>query len=57
LSCTLSELRAIREELAFIKAHMVDSDTILTSTEAKRLDEAFAARRAGKSIPLEELRR
>jgi hypothetical protein len=53
----MGELRVIRAELSFIKAHMVDVDTILTPQEAVRHEEALAARRAGKAVSLDRIRR
>ena len=35
-----AELKAIREDLDFIKEHMVDADTILDPKEEARLEES-----------------
>jgi len=48
------ELKAIREELEYIKAHMVDVDTILTPDEEALLDEALKEFEAGKVTKLDE---
>lgn len=48
------ELKAIREELEYIKAHMVDADTILTPDEAALLEEALDEFEAGKATRLDE---
>jgi hypothetical protein len=48
------ELKAIREELEYIKAHMVDADTILTPDEAALLEEALEEFEAGKATRLDE---
>ena len=46
------ELKAIREELEYIKAHMVDADTILTPDE-----EALKEFDTGKVTRLDEFKR
>jgi len=48
-----SELRAIREDLDFIKEHMVDADSILTEEERKSLDASLKHEREGKLFSLE----
>jgi hypothetical protein len=48
------ELKAIREELEYIKAHMVDADTILTPDEEAFLEEALKELEAGKATKLDE---
>jgi hypothetical protein len=48
------ELKAIREELKYIKAHMVDADTILNPDEEALLDEALKEFEAGKATKLDE---
>jgi hypothetical protein len=48
------ELKAIREELEYIKAHMVDADTILTPDEAALLEAALEEFEAGKATRLDE---
>lgn len=51
----MGELKSIKEELHYIKAHMVDVDIILTTEEKKLLDESIENEKAGKLISLEEL--
>jgi len=51
----MDELKSIKEELHYIKVHMVDADTILTAEEKKLLDESRVNEKAGKLISLEEL--
>ena len=53
----VGELKAIRHELAYIKEHMVDADTILTPDEEKRLAESVKAYKQGKAVKLEEFER
>jgi hypothetical protein len=50
----VEELRAIREGLDYIKAHMVDVDMILTPEEEERLEESLREYKEGKATPLEE---
>ena len=49
----LSELKAIRQELDYIKEHMVDVDTILTPDEETRLKESLNDLNQGKTTSLE----
>jgi hypothetical protein len=53
----IKELKAIREDLAYIKEHMVDIDTILTLEEEKILEEGITEFKEGKAINLEDLER
>jgi len=50
----VAELKAIREDLDFIKAHMVDVDTILNPKEEARLEESLKEYKTGKAVPLDE---
>ncbi len=52
----IDELKCIKEELHYIKIHMIDVDTILTAEEKKLLDESIVHEKAGKMISLEELK-
>lgn len=51
------ELKAIRKDLAYIKEHMVDIDTILTPEEEEILEEGIKEFEEGKAIKLEDLER
>ncbi|MBN1455975.1 MAG: hypothetical protein JW945_06975 [Methanomicrobia archaeon] len=51
------ELKAIREELEYIKAHMVDADTILTPDEEALLEAALKEFETGKVTRLDEFER
>jgi hypothetical protein len=51
----MNELKSIKEELHFIKEHMVDVDTILTVGEKKLLDESIKNEKTGKLTSLEKL--
>lgn len=48
------ELKAIREDLDYIKEHMIDVDMILTNEEVARLKESLEEYKDGKAIPLED---
>ena len=48
------ELKAIRAELAYIKAHIVDADIILTPDEEALLEVALTEFEAGKAAKLED---
>jgi hypothetical protein len=48
------EPKAIREDLDYIKGHMVDVDTILTPKEEEKLNEAIEEHKSGKVISLED---
>lgn len=50
----VEELRMIREDLEYIKKHMVDVDTVLTSEEEERLEESLKEYREGKTTSLED---
>ena len=49
----LSELKAIREELGYIKAHMVDVDMVLTSKEEMNVNESIDSHKRGKAKNLD----
>jgi hypothetical protein len=53
----IKELKAIKEDLRYIKEHMVDIDTILTSDEEKALKESIDEFERGKTIRLKDLER
>jgi hypothetical protein len=50
----VEEIRAIRKDLDYIKAHMVDVDSILTPEEEVRLEKSLEEHKKGKSIRLED---
>lgn len=52
----MDELKSIKEELNYIKVHMVDADTILTAEEKKLLDDSIVNEKTGKLTSLEELK-
>lgn len=48
------EIKAIREDLDYIKEHMVDVDMILTPKEEARLKESLKEYEEGKATTLED---
>ena len=52
----MDKLKSIKDELHYIKVHMVDADTILTAEEKQLLDESIVNEKAGKLTSLEELK-
>jgi hypothetical protein len=48
------ELKAIREDLEYIKAHMVNMDFFLTPEEEKRLEASLEEYRTGKTTALKD---
>lgn len=51
------ELRAIREDLDFIKGHMVDADSIMTEEDYLSLTEYRDEKSSGKLTSHEEIKR
>ena len=50
----LEELRVIREDLHYIKKHMVDIDMFLTAEEENMLDDSLKEYIEGKTTSLEK---
>ncbi|MCK4433174.1 MAG: hypothetical protein KAV48_04495 [Methanomicrobia archaeon] len=53
----LDEIKEIKKELAYIKEHMIDVDSILTDREVILLKEAEKEFEDGETIKLEDLKR
>ena len=51
------ELLALRKEVQFIKTHMFDPDTIMTTEEEERFERAMKEYKEGKTISLEDLKK
>ena len=51
------ELLAIREEVQFIKTHMFDPDTIMTTEEEERYERAMWELKENKTTSLEDLKK
>lgn len=50
------ELIALRREVHFIKTHMFDPDTIMTTEEEERYERAMQELSEGKTTSLEDLK-
>ena len=50
----MAELKLIKKDLAFIKKHVIDMDTILTPEERARLEESLKEHKEGKAVSLEQ---
>ena len=53
----LRELKTIRTNIDFIKKHMFDPDTIMTTEESRRFEQSMNELREGKTTPLSELKK
>lgn len=51
------DLKAIREDLQFIKAHMFDQDAIMTIEEERIFKQALQELKEGKTTPLFKLKK
>lgn len=53
----LEELKTIKIDLDFIKSHMFDFDTIMTTEENERFEQSMKELKEGKTTPLSELKK
>ena len=53
----LRELKTIKTDINFIKKHMFDPDTIMTTEESRRFEQSMKELREGKTTPLSELKK
>ena len=51
------ELKALKNEVVFIKDHMFDPDVIMTSEESRRFEQSIKELKEGKTTPLSELKK
>ena len=51
------EILALKREIDFIKKHMFDPDTIMTTKEEERYERAMQELKEGKTISLEDLKK
>jgi len=51
----IKKLDKLEKEIKYIREHMVDADTILTSEERKLLDESIVHEKEGSLVSLEDL--
>ena len=53
----MDELKGIKKELRFIKEHMFDPDSIMTTEEAKRFEKSMSELKEGKTTSLSDLKK
>ena len=51
------ELKLLKEEVSFIKKHMFDPDTIMTTEESRRFEQSMNELKEGKTTPLSEFKK
>ena len=51
------DLESLRKDVVFIKEHMFDPDTIMTTEEAGRFEQSLKELKEGKTTPLSELKK
>ena len=51
------EIKGLKKEVTFIKKHMFDPDTILTTEESKRFEESMKELKEGKTTPLSKVKK
>lgn len=52
----IQELREIKKDVHFIKEHMFDPDTILTTEESRKLEQSLKELKAGKTTSLSKIK-
>ena len=52
-----SEIKALKEDIGFIKKHMFDPDSIMTAEEAKRFDHSMDEFKKGKTTSLARVKK
>ena len=53
----IDELKVIRTDIDFIKKHMFDPDTIMTTEESRRFEQSMKELKEGKTTLLSELKK
>ena len=51
------EIKGLKKEVKFIKKHMFDPDTIMTTEESRRFEESLKELKEGKTTSLSELKK
>lgn len=51
------KLDKLSKDVIFIKKHMFDPDTIMTTEEARRFEQSMKELKEGKTTPLSELKK
>ena len=57
MNMVYDELQALKKEVTFIKKHMFDPDTLMTTEEERRFEQSLEELKAGKTTPLSELKK
>jgi len=52
-----NDLKTLKKDVTFIKKHMFDPDTIMTTEEARRFEESMRELKEGKTTPLSEFKK
>lgn len=52
-----NELRSLKKEVTFIKKHMFDPDTIMTTEESRRFEQSLKELKEGKTTPLSKVKK
>jgi nicotinic acid phosphoribosyltransferase len=53
----IDKLDVIKSEIDYIKKHMFDPDTIMTTEEGKRFEQSMKELKEGKTTPLSKLKK
>ncbi len=53
----VKEIKEMKKDLRFIKEHMFDPDTIMTTEESRRFEQAMKEYKEGKTTPLSKLKK
>ena len=51
------ELKSLKEEVIFIKKHMFDPDTIMTTEEARRFEQSMKELKQGKTTSFSKIKK
>lgn len=51
------ELKVLKKDVTFIKKHMFDPDTVMTTEESKRFEESVKELKEGRTTPLSEVKK
>lgn len=52
-----NEIRLLKEDITFIKKHMFDPDSVMTSEEAVRFEESMEELKSGKTTSLKQMKK
>ncbi|MBS3176494.1 hypothetical protein J4457_04625 [Candidatus Woesearchaeota archaeon] len=51
------ELKSLRQDVTFIRKHLFDPDTVMTTEESRRFEESLQELKEGKTTPLSQLKK